>query len=277
MWSRPAHRTVRPCSPWSGATRGRPRPGSPSTGGGGSPRPSPPSAARRFADRHGPARPGEELVHRRFWTGADSYQGPGPARNLLAATGTLEWLTNPRLAWSFLTVADPDAWHPVMTYLNQRRAAEADFEVGGRHYAVYAHDWRAEPPLAWLDRMAERELSDQRVEALEAELPAPLLVLSEPSSRRPSARPCATTSAAPRPPWPPTRCCARGWPPRRRAAPRPPPPPSGPPNASACRSAPTATTWPAGCGGSPSGCGGPSCRPRRLDDCFRIGLRVLGP
>jgi hypothetical protein len=28
--------------------------------------------------------------------------------------------------------------------------------------------------------MAERELSDQRVEALEAELPAPLLVLSEP-------------------------------------------------------------------------------------------------
>jgi hypothetical protein len=45
--------------------------------------------------------------------------------------------------------------------------------------------------------MAERELSDQRVEALEAELPAPLLVLSEPSSRRPSARPCATTSAAP--------------------------------------------------------------------------------
>jgi hypothetical protein len=218
MWSRPAHRTVRPCSPWSGATRGRPRPGSPSTGGGGSPRPSPPSAARRFADRHGPARPGEELVHRRFWTGADSYQGPGPARNLLAATGTLEWLTNPRLAWSFLTVADPDAWHPVMTYLNQRR-----------------------------------------VEALEAELPAPLLVLSEPSSRRPSARPCATTSAAPRPPWPPTRCCARGWPPRRRAAPRPPPPPSGPPNASACRSAPTATTWPAGCGGSPSGCGGPSC------------------
>jgi hypothetical protein len=138
------------------------------------------AAARRFADRHGPARPGEELVHRRFWMGADSYQGPGSARNLLAATGTLEWLTNPRLAWSFLTVADPDAWHPVMTYLNQRRAAEADFEVGGRHYTVYAHDWRAEPPLAWLDRMAERELSDQRVEALEAELPAPLLVLSEP-------------------------------------------------------------------------------------------------
>ena len=138
------------------------------------------AAARRFADRHGPARPGEELVHYRFWVDADSYQGVGSARNLLAATTCLEWLTNPRLSWCFLTFADPDAWHPAMTYLNQRRAPEADFEVGGRRYGVYAHDWRAEPPLAWLDRMAERELSDQRVEALEAELPAPLLVLSEP-------------------------------------------------------------------------------------------------
>jgi hypothetical protein len=61
------------------------------------------------------------------------------------------------------------------------RAAEAEFEVGGRRYAVYAHDWRAEPALAWLDRMAERELAtDQRVDLLEAELSTPLLVLSEP-------------------------------------------------------------------------------------------------
>lgn len=68
-----------------------------------------------------------------------------------------------------------------MTYLNHVRATEAEFEVGGRRYAVYAHDWRAEPILAWLDRMAERELrTDQRVDLLEAEMVAPLLVLSEP-------------------------------------------------------------------------------------------------
>jgi hypothetical protein len=52
--------------------------------------------------------------------------------------------------------------------------------VGGRRYAVYAHDWRAEPALAWLDRMAERELATDPREVLEAEAPAPLLVLSEP-------------------------------------------------------------------------------------------------
>jgi len=139
------------------------------------------AAAVGFADRHGPARPGEELISYRFWMGADTYQGPGSARNLMAATATLEWLTNPSVAWGFNTFADPDAWHPVMTYLNHFRAGEAEFEVGGRRYAVYAHDWRAEPALAWLDRMAERELrTDQRVDLLEAELPAPLLVLSEP-------------------------------------------------------------------------------------------------
>jgi hypothetical protein len=139
------------------------------------------AAARRFADRHGPARPGEELIHHRFWMGADTYQGVGSAWNLMAATTCLEWLTNPRLAWSFVTMADPEAWHPTLTYLNQLRAGDAEFEVGGRRYAVYAHDWRAEPPLAWLDRMAERELlTDQRMDLLEAELPAPLLVLSEP-------------------------------------------------------------------------------------------------
>jgi RimJ/RimL family protein N-acetyltransferase len=139
------------------------------------------AAALAFAERHGPARPGEELLHYRFAMGTDTYQGVGSAWNLQAATSCLEWLTNPRLAWSFLTIADPEAWHVTMTYLNQRRAPEAEFEVDGRHYAVYAHDWRAEPALAWLDRMAERELAtDQRLEALEAELPAPLLVLSEP-------------------------------------------------------------------------------------------------
>jgi RimJ/RimL family protein N-acetyltransferase len=139
------------------------------------------AAALRFADRHGPARPGEELFHYRFWMGTGTYQTVGSAWNLMAATSALEWLTNPRLAWSFVVFADPDAWHPTLTYLNQRRATEAGFEVGGRRWAVYAHDWRAEPALAWLDRMAERELAtDQRVEVLEAELPAPLLVLSEP-------------------------------------------------------------------------------------------------
>jgi len=37
------------------------------------------------------------------------------------------------------------------------RAPAADFTVGGRRYGVYAHDWRAMPPQAWLELLAARE------------------------------------------------------------------------------------------------------------------------
>jgi hypothetical protein len=43
--------------------------------------------------RHGPARPGEKLIHHRFWMGSDTYQTVGSAWNLMAATSCLEWLT----------------------------------------------------------------------------------------------------------------------------------------------------------------------------------------
>ena len=32
------------------------------------------------------------------------------------------------------------------------RVTDADFDVGGRHYGVFAHDWRREPPLEWIER-----------------------------------------------------------------------------------------------------------------------------
>ena len=169
--------------------------------------------------------------------------------------------------------------------------------MGGRRYAVYAHDWRgrAGAGLAGPHGRTGAGPPSQRVDLLEAELSGSLLVLSEPEfGGRAVRRPCATTPAWP--PWPTTPCCARGWPPgagdaapppsgaaravRRGGAGRQPqgrsgctgrwpapsssrrPPRSSPPNASACRSAPTATTWPAASGGSPSGCGSASSRVR---------------
>jgi hypothetical protein len=32
----------------------------------------------------------------------------------------------------------------------------ADFEIGGRRYGVFAHDWRVEPAEQWLRLKAER-------------------------------------------------------------------------------------------------------------------------
>src|SRR3712207_4666803 len=97
--------------------------------------------AVRRAER--PPRPGEELVYHRFVIACDTYQMPSPTMNLMAVTCGVQWLTNMRLARSFLAVADPDTWHAMFAYLNFRRIPEAAFDVGGKPFTVYTHDWRA--------------------------------------------------------------------------------------------------------------------------------------
>jgi hypothetical protein len=133
---------------------------------------------RRFIERHGPLRPGEEVLLQRFWTGCDSYQEPGPVHNLVAMVLGTAWLTNPRLAWAFTMTARVEEWQPLFSYLNFMRAPEADWTDGGRTYGVFAHDWRAEPAVQWLDLMAQRELDTTRVAYSVAET-ASLQVLSE--------------------------------------------------------------------------------------------------
>jgi hypothetical protein len=139
------------------------------------------AAAWDFAARYGPLRPGDEIVLHRFVMGRDTYQAPSAVINLMAMNCVLHWVCNPRLSWSFLTIADPDAWDQVFTYLSLRRSPEAEFSVGQRRYAVYTHDWRTEPAPVWLDVMSERELaSDSPADAAATSRLQPLLVLSEP-------------------------------------------------------------------------------------------------
>jgi hypothetical protein len=138
-------------------------------------------AALKFAERYGPVRPGEDIFHLRFWMGRDAYQAPSPALNLTAINSTIHWTTLPKLAWNFITTADPTFLQPHFAAINMRRSPEADFEVGGRRYGVFSHDWRIEPVSAWLQMKADRyPRTDLSLEALEASLPPPLLVLSRP-------------------------------------------------------------------------------------------------
>jgi hypothetical protein len=138
-------------------------------------------AALNFAKRYGPARPGEEIVHLRFWMGQDSYQSLSPALNLTAINSTIDWTRQPKLAWNFLTVADPAFFQPHFAVINMRRSPEADFEVGGRRYSIFSHDWRVEPASAWLQIKAERyPQTELTLAELEAALPPALLVLSQP-------------------------------------------------------------------------------------------------
>jgi hypothetical protein len=138
-------------------------------------------AAWEYMQRYGPLRPGEVVMIDRFGMGKDGLEDLGATANMMATIFTIAVVTIPRLAWSFVQVpVEVEFWHESLVYLNQHRSPEADFEVGGRRHAVYTHDWRVEPPMAWLETMAHREIAtDLKLEVLEAARPAPVLVLSK--------------------------------------------------------------------------------------------------
>ena len=66
---------------------------------------------------------------------------------------------------------------PLFTSLHIWRAADADFEVGGRRYGVFAHDWRAEPIDVWFRSKVDRAMCCDT--GTPASTGAPLLVLSK--------------------------------------------------------------------------------------------------
>ena len=108
-------------------------------------------AALGFVQRHGSLRPGEEIVHLRFWMHHEAHQGVSPALNLTAINSSIYWTTHPRLAWNFIATAEPEFLEPHFTSIHMWRSPEADFEVGGRRYGIFAHDWRVEPAAVWFN------------------------------------------------------------------------------------------------------------------------------
>jgi AcrR family transcriptional regulator len=116
-----------------------------------------PAIARAMAhvERHGPIRPGQRVVYGRFWMDAERHQALTQAFTVVSAS----WLQRsiaPQTAWSFVAAADPDLLDPMFTDLHVWRVREADFEIEGRRYGVFAHDWRIECQPEWLRYKARR-------------------------------------------------------------------------------------------------------------------------
>jgi DNA-binding winged helix-turn-helix (wHTH) protein len=118
-----------------------------------------PAVARAllYAERHGPPRPGENVVYARFWIDSQQYQAITQAFTVTAAICSLSWIA-PKVAWAFVASAQPDLMEPMFTEIQFHRVAEADFAIAGRRYGVFAHDWRVQPAQAWLRLKAERAL-----------------------------------------------------------------------------------------------------------------------
>jgi hypothetical protein len=138
-------------------------------------------AAMHYARRYAPPRQGEDILLFRYWMSKDAYQDVSSAQSLIFINVVQQYLSHPKLSWSFFTCANPDFWLPALSYMDIKRISEADFEIGSKHYAQFAHDWRAMPIPAWLEMLGERELNTNlKPSDLEHQAPSPLVVLSEP-------------------------------------------------------------------------------------------------
>jgi hypothetical protein len=135
-------------------------------------------AAWRYLERNAPLRTGEQATLFRFWMARETYQAVSAMQSLLFANAAQHYLATPALAFSFFPTADPDFWAEMFAYVDLMRLPEADFEVGGRRYGVYGHDWRVTPPRAWLDLLAEREIAAEPLAVSQPES-TPLVVLGE--------------------------------------------------------------------------------------------------
>jgi hypothetical protein len=112
--------------------------------------------AWNFLRRNAPLRPGENATYFRFWLAADTYQGVSPTQSVIFINMVRHYFT-PGLVYTFYACADPAFWQPVFAYAELERLPELDFAVADRSFGVYGHDWRAMPPMAWLELLGQRE------------------------------------------------------------------------------------------------------------------------
>jgi hypothetical protein len=136
------------------------------------------AAAQSFLRKHAPLRAGESATYFRFWMAADTYQGVSPTQSLIFINMVRHYFT-PGLAYTFYACADPAFWLPIFSYAELARLPNLDFDVDGRRFGVYGHDWRAIPPLPWLDLMGKREIAAAPEEIKPQQISEPLLVLSK--------------------------------------------------------------------------------------------------
>ena len=115
-------------------------------------------SAKEFLESHAPLRKDEVGTLFRFWMDKDVYQGVSPIQSLIFIQVAKHYLTTPGLAFTFFPCADPDFWAAILSYAELTRFPEADFEIGGKRYGIYGHDWRVMSPAVWIGRLAEKEV-----------------------------------------------------------------------------------------------------------------------
>jgi len=117
----------------------------------------------RYAQRHHPPRPGEQVLAWRFHVDRDpDERHPRLSGTILGAWHIADMLLRPRTAWEFdAPYTDLAYWQPFLNHWDFFHVPEADYQIGDTRYVTFAHDWRRIGVAEWLERTAARELGDQ--------------------------------------------------------------------------------------------------------------------
>ncbi len=138
------------------------------------------SAITAYLARVVPPRQGDQVLFFRNWMDAEAYQRSPTIFNMAAMLSMRLFFNSPHLAYSLIAQADSHYYATMFEYLRMPLIPDLSFTLDGQVFGLFGHNWRAEPPLTWLEIMGERELLDE-LTALE-NLPhtSQTVVLSEP-------------------------------------------------------------------------------------------------
>lgn len=119
------------------------------------------ATAVRYLQTNAALRPEDVVLYFRNWMDPDHYQISPSIFNMAAMVSIRLFFDTPHLAYSFIAQSNSDHYAAMFDYLRMPLAPDAGFVMDGQPFGVFAHDWRAEPVLEWLNIMGERELLDE--------------------------------------------------------------------------------------------------------------------
>ncbi len=102
----------------------------------------------------------------RFWLDLERYQAVTDVGSQMFLHMVRRYAVTPGLAYAYATFADAVFWTPAFLYMRFERLTAVDFEVGGRRFGVFGHDWRGEPVTSWLDWVGNQVLAVTHAGAL---------------------------------------------------------------------------------------------------------------
>jgi hypothetical protein len=116
------------------------------------------SGVARWLHARGFPHPCRDTIVHRWWMASETYQALSPVMHRCGMVMTQNFISRPKLRFSFSICADDTTYDGVSKFLGHEWLRDLAFDVDGRRYHVLGHDWREQPPLRWLHALATRKV-----------------------------------------------------------------------------------------------------------------------